>query len=88
MLACSMFISGADKCRYGGLKTELINDHAKGMENWPTNVDEAIQLLHTYQAKKQPRSNYMGQMEMAFAQSGDCVNVLRIVEIIEEKHQP
>ena len=52
------------------MKTELINDYTKGVDNWPTNVDDAKQLLNTYHAKKQPRSNYVGQMETAFAQTG------------------
>ena len=53
MLAC-MFISGEDKYRYGDLKTELINDYTKGVDNWSTNVDEAIQLLtHTKEKSNQ-----------------------------------
>ena len=43
-LAC-MFISGADKYMYGYLNIEQINDYAKCVDNWPTNVDEAVQLL-------------------------------------------
>ena len=49
-----MFISGTSKERYGDLKTELLNDYAKGVDNWPTSVDEAVQLLNTYHVKKQP----------------------------------
>ena len=43
MLAC-MFVSGAYNERYGDLKTELLNDKAKGIDNCPTSDDEAVQL--------------------------------------------
>ena len=40
MLVC-MFISVANKERYGDLKTKLLNDYAEGVNNWPTRADEA-----------------------------------------------
>ena len=64
-----MFISGAKKERYRDLKTELLNDYAKGDDNWPTSVDEAVQLLNTYHVKKQPWGMQMMQTETAFAQA-------------------
>ena len=48
-----MFISGANKERYGDLKTELLNDYAKRVDNLPTSIDEAVQFLNTYHVKKQ-----------------------------------
>ena len=68
ILAC-MFISGTNKERFGDLKSKLLNDYAKGVDNWPTSVDEAVQLLNTYHVKKQPWGVQMMQMEMAFAQT-------------------
>ena len=41
----------------------------KGVDNWPTSVDEAVQLLNTYHVKKQAWGIQMVQIEMAFAQT-------------------
>ena len=54
--------------RHEDLKTELLSDYAKGVNNWPTIVDEAVQLLNTYHIKKQPWGMQMMHAEMAFAQ--------------------
>ena len=42
----SMFISGANNDLFGDLKTELINDFTKGFDNWPINLEEAVQLIN------------------------------------------
>ena len=50
-----MFIHGTKKERNGDLKTKLLNDYAKEVDNWPTSVDETVQPSNTYHVKKQPR---------------------------------
>ena len=47
-----VFINGANNERYGDLQTELLNIYAKGVDNWPTSVDEVVQLLNTYHVTK------------------------------------
>lgn len=70
-----LFISGADKCRYDDLNTELINDDAKGEDNWQASVDEAVYFLNTYQAKTYVKICDVGQTETALLQSSnDSVN--------------
>ena len=64
MVVC-MFISRENKKRYGDLMTKLLNDYAKGFSNWPTNVDEVVQLVITYHIKKEPRGVQKMQAEMA-----------------------
>ena len=51
----AMFIGGANNELFGDLKTELNNDFAKGTDNWPTNIDEAVQLMNAYKVKKAPK---------------------------------
>ena len=68
MLA-SMFISGANNELYGDLKTELNNDFIKGVDNWPVDVDGAVQPMNAYMAKKMTWSKItMDSSEVAFAQ--------------------
>ena len=64
-----MIISRANKERYRDLKTEPLNDFAKWVDNWPTSVDEAIQLLNTFHIEKQPWGVQKTQAEMAIAQA-------------------
>ena len=47
MLA-SWFLRGANSELYGDLKIELEDDYAKGLDNYPANVDEAVALLNAY----------------------------------------
>ena len=52
----AMFIGGADNELFGDLKTELNNDFVKGTDNWPTNIDETVQLINAYKVKKAPKA--------------------------------
>ena len=63
-----MFISRASKKRYRDLKTELLNDHSKRVNNWSTSVDEVVQLSSSFHIKKQTWAAQMMQTEMALAQ--------------------
>ena len=69
MLA-SWFLRGANNELYGDLKIELENDYAKGLDNYPASVDEAVALLNAYLQKKygerKPHPQY--DTGVAFAQ--------------------
>ena len=65
----SMFISGANNELFGDLKMELNNDFATGVDSWPVNLDEAVQLMNAYKSRRTPRPKPLyGETELAFAQ--------------------
>ena len=44
----AMVISGADKRRYGQLKLNLANDCILGTDQYPDNLEKAVNLLTNY----------------------------------------
>ena len=58
----AIIISGADKCRYGGLKNDLGNNFLMGTEQYPDTTEKARVLLGNYkpphqQQRHQPRDD-------------------------------
>ena len=66
-----MFISSANNEFYGDLKTELLNDYIKGVDNQPVSTDKVVQLLNTYRAMRRPRIKHTYSTKTAIVQSVD-----------------
>eukprot|EP00977_Amphora_coffeiformis_P018078 scaffold6161_cov158-Amphora_coffeaeformis.AAC.1 len=72
-----MFMEGANKKLFGYFMKNMQDDYALGNDNYPTDVESALQVLLLYQegmqkktSKKEPWANEPnpGQIELAFAQ--------------------
>jgi Zinc knuckle len=68
-----MFLSGADRTRYGKLIVELENDFQKGHDNYPKTLTAAYQMLSMYRQWESKRYNGPINDGVAFANidSGD-----------------
>ncbi len=45
----ALLISGADRCKYGKLKDELVNNYLLGADQYPDTFERAIRILGNYQ---------------------------------------
>jgi hypothetical protein len=52
VVKAALWISKADKQRFGKLKDELANNHHLGTEQYPNTFEKALRILGNYQATK------------------------------------
>ena len=57
-----LVLRGANNELYGDLKIELENDYAKGVDNNPASVNEAVALLNAYHWKNTEIENHVLNM--------------------------
>ena len=71
----ALFIHGADKIGYGGLKRNLAQNMSMGSNQYPRSMEEALNILNTYskttrhQKKGKPTKREDRQAGVAFAQT-------------------
>ena len=69
----------SNKDRYGQLKCDLANDMAKGHDNYPKTVVDALRMLNDYKtAKKSFRNNDDNESGVSFAQGGGTCDLSHI----------
>jgi hypothetical protein len=70
----ALFISGADRKRYGRLKNELANNYLLGTGQYPNTYDKAMHILGNYQVTRPSggtgRPGGMDASGIAFIQQG------------------